>query len=322
MAAVVVDSAPGRAGADAHTGTFGSAVAQAAALSRRAVLGIVRSPQVLFPSLAFPLLFAALNTAALGKAPAGIGINLFATAVRHGTTAPNLQLFSLARSGHISDAAKLLPAARAFHPFGPKDHYVDFLLVATLVQGVLFGSLGGASELASDIETGFFDRLVATPVWRSSILVGRLAGSAALGFVQGCFYLAVFLLFGAHIAGGLAGALVLPIAATLLALSVGGLASAMAIKTGSVEAVQGAFPLLFISIFLSSAFFPTALMKGWYKSVATHNPISWMIDGMREQVLYGFDAPAAAKAILIPAALTVVSVVLCLVTLRSRLSKS
>lgn len=267
----------------AHPQGLRSMLAQTAALARRSVFTIWRQPQTWIPSLLFPLMFAALNSAALGRVPGQL-------------------------------------ALQGLHPFGPNDSFLDYLFVGTVTQGVLFGSLSGGSELAQDIESGFFDRLVSTPVSRVSILVGRLAGSAVLGFVQAVVFMGVFLAFGATIEGGLAGAVVLPVAAALLSLAIGGFACAMAIKTGSVEAVQGAFPLLFISLFVSSAFFPTALMKGWYKAVATHNPLTGMINGMRHQVLIGFDATEAARAILIPAAGAAIAIGLCLVTLRARLA--
>jgi len=283
MATAIAGAATDHAGVEGRS-THGS-VAQIGALSRRSVLNIWRQPQVWVPSVLFPLLFAALNTAALGKTP-----------------------------GRIF-------AVTGLHAFGPTDRYLDFLFVATLTQGVLFGALSGGSELAQDIEGGFFDRLVTTPVSRTAILVGRLAGSAALGFVQGLLFLGVFLAFGAHIRGGVPGALVLPVAAMLLSLGIGGLTCAVAIRTGSVEAVQGAFPLIFITLFISSAFFPTVLMKGWYRAVATHNPLSLMINGMRHQVLFGFDASEALKAVSVPLALSALSIGLCLVTLRDRLAQ-
>jgi len=281
MAAIA--SRPRSPNIEAHPQGVRSLMAQTSALSRRSVVTIWRQPQTWVPSLLFPLLFAALNTAALGRVPAQL-------------------------------------ALQGLHPFGPNDSFLDYLFVGTLTQGVLFGSLSGGSELAQDIESGFLDRLVTTPVSRVSILIGRLAGSAALGFTQAVFFMCVFLAFGARIAGGLAGAAVLAAAAALLSLAIGSLACAMAIKTGSVEAVQGAFPLLFISLFVSSAFFPTALMKGWYKSVASHNPLTGMINGMRHQVLLGFDFSEAAAAVLIPGAVAAGAIGLCLLALRSRLA--
>ena len=163
---------------------------------------------------------------------------------------------------------------QGLHPFGPNDSFIDYLFVGTLTQGVLFGSLSGGSELAQDIESGFFDRLISTPVSAVSILSVASPASAALGFVQALVFMAVFIAFGARIEGGMAGAVVIPVAAAMLSSGHRWFRLRHGHPTGSVEAVQGVFPLLFISLFVSSAFFPTALMKGWYKTVATHNPLT------------------------------------------------
>ena len=254
-----------------------SAAAQAGALSRRALVGITRQPQVLVPSMFFPLFFAALNTAAFQRT----------------TSLPGF------------------PAA---------DSFLDFLFPATVVQGVLFGGIGAASELAQDIESGFFERLVAAPISRVSILVGRLAGGAALGFAQALIFMGVFTLFGAEVRAGIGGLLVMAVAATLLSLFVGGFGSMMALRTGSVEAVQGSFPLFFITVFFSSAFFPRELMSGWFKSVATYNPISWMIEAMRDLVLVGWSADDAVVAVAVPAVGAVLTTAMSLAALRHRLA--
>lgn len=254
-----------------------SPLAQSLALSRRAVLGLFRQPQVWIPSILFPMFFAALNTAALNRT----------------TSLPGF------------------PAA---------DSFLDFLVPATITQAVLFGSLSGASELAQDIENRFFERLVAAPVWRTSILVGRLAGAGVLGVIQAVAILSVFSLFGARVQAGLPGLVLLPLVAMLLAVAVGALMSSMALRTGSVEAVQGAFPVVFIFIFASSAFFPRQLMQGWFKTMATLNPVSWMIEGLRHQVLVGFDLGEAATALAVPVGIGALSITLALWSLRQRLA--
>ncbi len=63
--------------------------------------------------------------------------------------------------------------------FPEVDSFLDFALAGAIVQGVLFGSITSATALAIDIETGFFDRLLASPTSRVSILVSRLAGAMA-----------------------------------------------------------------------------------------------------------------------------------------------
>jgi len=89
-----------------------------------------------------------------------------------------------------------------------------------------------------------------------------------------------------------------------------------------VEAVQGSFPLIFISVFMSSAFFPRQLMQGWFKAVATYNPISWMIEAMRDLVLVGWDSGDALVAILVPVVGAALAVLLALFALRARLAMS
>ena len=88
---------------------------------------------------------------------------------------------------------------------------------------------------------------------------------------------------------------------------------------GSAEAVQNVFPLTFISLFISSAFFPTESMHGIYKSIATRNPITWMVDGMRHQVVVGFDWSEAATSIGVAGVLAVLAIYGANAALRARL---
>ncbi len=203
--------------------------------------------------------------------------------------------------------------------FPEVDSYLDFALAGAIVQGILFGSTVGATALATDIENGFFDRLLSSPSTRSGIIVGRMAGGMVYGGVQTLFFVAVLLPFGLSIKGGIPAVITLAIAGTVLALAVGALMSAMAIRTGSSEAVQGAFPLLFIALFFSSAFFPRQTMSGVYARLADVNPISHLVEGMRDLAIAGFSVSAVVRAVAIPAVLAVLAVALSLRTLQKRL---
>jgi len=212
-----------------------------------------------------------------------------------------------------------LSGAVKFFPAPVPESFFQFVMAATIVQGVLFGGVSGGSDLALDIENGFFERLLASPVSRPAILVGRLAGSITMGAAQVVLFVAIFLALGAHVRGGVGGLLVVLITAMLLALGIGGLAAAAGLRPGSAEAVQNTFPLVFIAIFISSAFFPTERMNGWYRAVAQHNPVTWMIDGMRYQIIVGFDLGQAFKAIAVSGTLAVFALVLATSQLRRRL---
>mgnify|MGYP001352494241 CR=1 FL=1 len=202
------------------------------------------------------------------------------------------------------------------------DSLLAFLLPASITQSVLFGGLTAGSDTATDIQTGFFDRLLASPVARSSILVGRLMGASVTGALQAVTFIVVYGAFGVRVAGGVPGMVALIVFAMVLALVIGGFAAMLALRTGSAEAVQNVFPVTFIGLFISSAFFPTQAMTGIYRSIADRNPITWMIDGMRVQVIDGFDAAEALRSVVIAAGLAALAIYGANRALRSRLRRA
>jgi ABC-2 type transport system permease protein len=166
---------------------------------------------------------------------------------------------------------------------------MQFVISTTIIQGALFGSVAAGTDMARDIEGGFFERLIASPVARNSIIIGRVMGAALLGFVQAWFYIGVTSLFGLEVQGGILGILEVSLVAATVSAGIGAIAVSFALRTGSAEAVQGSFPMLFAFLFLSSAFFPRDLMGGWFKSVASVNPLSHMIESLRYLVTAGQD---------------------------------
>ena len=244
------------------------------------------------------------STMAIARQPALVGPSIV------------FPLFFAALSNSSFSRATALPG------FPKVASFLQFGLAGTITQGVLFGSVTGAAALATDIQDGFFDRLLASPTSRTGILFGRLAGGALFGAVQAAVFVAVLWPFGAEVRAGLAGFAVLVLAGLLTAYAVGALMSSVALRTGSAEAVQGAFPLLFILLFLSSAFFPRETMSGVYRTIADWNPISHLVEGQRALTVTGWSASAAARALLVPAGLGVLGTALALATLRRRLAAS
>jgi len=199
--------------------------------------------------------------------------------------------------------------------FPAVDSFLDFVLPASLVQAVSFGATEAGTELARDIENGFFDRLRSSPCARLPLLLGRLAGSLVVAAAKGALIVAVFLAFGAEVAGGPAAIAVVLGSAVLLVLAIGGLGQVLAIRTGNQEAVNATFPLIFTSVFVSSAFFPTALMNGWFRVVAEANPVTWIVDPVRRLVIEGWSGTDALQALGVPLAISVVTVSMAVATL-------
>ena len=184
-------------------------------------------------------------------------------------------------AAQFADATKL-------PDFPEVDSFLQFILPSAILQGISFNSANAGSDMATDIETGFFDRLIASPVARQSILIGRVGGAAASAAFQSIVLMVVFLAFGAPVKSGIGGAVALVVISVLLAVALAGFGLMVALRTGSPEATQAMFPLIFVAIFVSSAFFPTELMKGWYQQVAEVNPITLIINPTRELVITGW----------------------------------
>lgn len=225
-------------------------------------------------------------------------------------------LFLLAVNASGLDATKRIPGF-------PADSYLDFALVVTFMQGALFASTTAGTELANDIETGFLNRLQLTPLRGAAVLAGQLAGAATLALIGTLTYLAVGLLAGGRIAAGPGGALVLVALAMLVACAFAGVGSFFAVRTGSAEAVQGLFPLLFVTLFLSSMNLPRNLIQtDWFRTVATYNPVSYLIEGMRSLVIAGWDGAALAKGFGFAAAIAAVSWTFAARGLRTRMART
>jgi len=93
-------------------------------------------------------------------------------------------------------------------PGFPQVHgFLDFQLSAAMCQSLMLGGVGAGIATALEIEGGFFDRLVASPIPRVSIPLGRIMAGSVIAAFQVVYFLALGLIFGAHIAAGVPGVL-------------------------------------------------------------------------------------------------------------------
>jgi len=183
-------------------------------------------------------------------------------------------------------------------PGFPQVHgFLDFMLAGAMIQSTLLAANSGGIALAVDIEMGFTDRLLAAPIARFSMVLGRLAGTAVLGALSALWFIAIGLIFGARIEQGVPGALLMVVFVTLSAVAFGGLGAAIALRTGRASVVQGLFPLVFVILFLSSAFFPDDLMLEPARTVAQYNPISFIVEGIRDPVISSLSTGQLFEAI-------------------------
>ncbi len=204
--------------------------------------------------------------------------------------------------------------------FPPVDSFFQFLLPAAMVQSALFGGNAAGIALAVDIEVGFTDRLLAAPIHRFAIVAGRLAGTAVLGALTAIWFLAIGLIFGAPIEEGVPGAILMLVLVTMSAFAFGTIGAALALRTGSASIVQGTFPLVFVVLFLSTAFFPEDLLVEPAQTIAKYNPLSFIVDAVRDPVISTITLDALLLGLAGIALIGGVGTILCLRAMKHRVA--
>jgi ABC-2 type transport system permease protein len=214
------------------------------------------------------------------------------------------------------DAATELPGF-------PTRSYVTFALAVSFVQGALFAANSAGINIANDVETGFLNRLSLTPLRRAALLMGQLAGLVVLGLIQALVFLSVGALAGAGFETGIGGALVIALLSVLIALAFGMLGAFVALRAGNGEAVQGMVPLMFAALFLSSMALPRDLIEtDWFQTVATYNPVSYMLEGIRALMIDGWDGEALALAFGCTLAIALITLAAASAALRTRMTRT
>ena len=218
-------------------------------------------------------------------------------------------------SGGLSAATHL--------PGFPTDSYLTFALGLTFVQGTMFAAMSAGTNVAMDIETGFFNRLSLTPLRRVALLLGQLSGVIVLALIQATTFLVVGLTAGAGLKAGPLGIPVIVAISLLTTLGFGSIGAFVALRTGSGETVQGLFPLFFATLFLSSMALPRNVIEiHWFRTVATWNPVSYMLEGIRSLLIDGWNGEALALGFLASGGLALLGLVAASSALRTRMVRT
>jgi ABC-2 type transport system permease protein len=211
-------------------------------------------------------------------------------------------------------------AARAINlpGFPQVDSFFQFAIAGAIVQSTMLGGLMTGIALSMDVDSGFFDRMIVAPVPRSALVLGRVLGGSVLALFQAILYLLLGVVFGAPIEGGILAIFIIIGLAALCSASIGGLAVAMSLRA-QAQWVQGVFPLVFVVIFLSSAFFPRSMLTGPAATVADYNPISYIAEGMRGPIIDGLDASTILLAFAVAGGMALATGLIAVWALRVRL---
>lgn len=199
------------------------------------------------------------------------------------------------------------------------DGFLDFQLAGAMTQSLLLGGVMQGIATALEIEGGFFDRLVASPIPRVSIVLGRILAGTAIAAAQILWFLVLGVIFGVSIHGGVPGILLVLAIGSLAGTGFAALGVLIALRARNASTVQGIFPLVFVILFVSSAFFPRALLQAPANWFAEYNPLSYVADGMRDPIIGSISATPVLEGFAAAALLVGAFVGLAVLALRGRL---
>jgi len=188
-----------------------------------------------------------------------------------------------------------------------------------LPVGIVFAVTGisRASALVLDIQDGYFDRLLLTPVSRRALLLGLMVSDFALVLGLTIPVTALGFAIGVRFPTGPLGVLLFMLMGAAWGVAFTGFPYAIALRTGNPSAVNASFILFFPFAFLTTTFLPLESMTGWLGEVARYNPVTYLLAGLRS-LFVGWQGGEILKGLASIAGVALVSQTLAFSALKSR----
>ncbi len=207
---------------------------------------------------------------------------------------------------NVGQAARIFPAASTEFLYG--QGYGAFQLPASLLLASSFGT--AALFLVEDIEGGYFDKLRATPISRTALVLGRLIAEGVKGLLIATLIVLLGLVFGISIASGILGFVLLILLTALWTIVFAGFMQLIALKTRSAAATNSAGLIFFPLLFLTPNFVPRDLLTRPMEIAATCNPVTYVMEAMRSLILVDLDWDTILLGFAVVAVLGVLMLVL------------
>lgn len=176
-------------------------------------------------------------------------------------------------------------AGIALLPGFPAQDTIDWFVPTSAMMGAAFAGVTTGMGVARDLEIAFYERFLASPAPRSSLLGGALAAAAVRALFPVTLVLLVGALLGAHLQGGIAGVGILVVAGIGVSVSAAAWSLGIALRLKTLQAAPLMQVGVFLTIFLSTAQMPLDLLTGWLKTVATYNPMTYILQLARQGFL-------------------------------------
>jgi ABC transporter DrrB family efflux protein len=166
--------------------------------------------------------------------------------------------------------------------------YVDFLIPGIFVQTTVFGAIGTAVGLATDLKSGLLERFRSLPMARSAVLAGRTLADLARNVFVTALMAVVGFAVGFRVHTGALAFLFAMVLVLLFGYCLSWVFATVGLAVGDPETAQAAaFPVMAPLVFASSAFVPVSSMPGWLQPFANHQPVSVTASAVRALVIGG-----------------------------------
>ncbi|MFZ0248562.1 MAG: ABC transporter permease [Acidimicrobiales bacterium] len=194
--------------------------------------------------------------------------------------------------------------------------YKAFLIPMAIAFAVT--GMTRAPALVTDIQDGYFDRLCLTPIRRSALLLGLMVADVAVLVLLCIPVLLMGFVVGVRFETGLPGLSVFIAICGLWGLVFTGFPYAVALKTGNPAAVNACFVIFFPLFFLTDAVIPKASLTGWFSTIATYNPVTYLLGALRSLITTGWNGAALLEGLAAMAGIGGLSMSLAFLALRGR----
>jgi ABC-2 type transport system permease protein len=186
---------------------------------------------------------------------------------------------------NVGQAGKIFPSAST--EFLKGQGYGAFQLPSSLLLAASFGT--AALFLVEDIEGGYFDKLRASPIPRTSIVLGRLIAELMKGVLIATLIVALGLVFGISVASGPLGFVLLVALTALWSVVFVGFMQLIALKTRSAAATNSGGLIFFPLLFLTPNFVPRNMLTRPMEIAASINPVTYLMEALRSLILDDLD---------------------------------
>jgi ABC-2 type transport system permease protein len=204
-------------------------------------------------------------------------------------------------------------------PGFPNVSYRDFIAPIAIFTAIFFSAGNAGIELVQDIAGGYFKKLTIMPISRVTIILAKLVEVAVQSLIQGLIVLVLLLVTGVHFKTGALGILAIFGMLVLFAMAWSCIGMISALRTQNPRLVQSLFILVFPLLNITTAGAPKEFLPKTFATLATYNPVTYIIEGVRALVLWGWGSDAIWQGFLVAVSLFIVLVGLVLLSFRKAL---